>query len=305
MTTRRTARTGAALSLLLAVTAAACGVDGTPEAAARPRTALTTVAPEDARPSAPIDDLVPVGASGARLHLRCEGSGPSTVVLISGFTDGGDSWGAVTDGLIAEARVCSYARFGTGTSDAPTVDQRFSTQAADLHDLLQTAGEPGPYVLAGHSFGGAQAVAFADAFADEVRGIVLLDATPTSWPDAACAVPDDGSETAAAFGHNCDTIFDTPDNVERLDGRAAFAEVARISTLGDLPMRVVTAAHHSYPGLSPDVAANLERVWNAGQDRWATLSSDAVAVPVQGAGHYVQVDQPAVVIDQIRALLDG
>src|SRR6478672_738998 len=70
--------------------------------AARPsrdRTTTTTAtsAPEPAvhRPTGPVDALVPVGPDGARMHLVCSGAGPSTVVLVSGFGDAGDSWGAV------------------------------------------------------------------------------------------------------------------------------------------------------------------------------------------------------------------
>ena len=52
-------------------------------------------------------------------------------------------------------------------------------------------------MVVGHSFGGAEAVTFASLFADEVTGLVLLDASPTSWPTEVCAVPDDGSDMAA------------------------------------------------------------------------------------------------------------
>ena len=42
-------------------------------------------------------------------------------------------------------------------------------------------------------FGGAEAVTFASMFPTEVRGLLLLDASPPAWNTAICAVPDDGS----------------------------------------------------------------------------------------------------------------
>ena len=112
---------------------------------AAPTTTTTVAAP--VRPTGTVDTLLPIGEGGARLHLPCAGSGAATVVLIAGFGNGGDTWGAVAPELSADSRVCSYDRFGTGTSDAPPADQTFTSEADDLHQLPQTAGEVGPYVV--------------------------------------------------------------------------------------------------------------------------------------------------------------
>ena len=45
----------------------------------------------------------------------------------------------------------------------------------DLHELLRRSGEPGPYVLVGHSMGGFDMRLFADRYPDEVSGMVLVD----------------------------------------------------------------------------------------------------------------------------------
>lgn len=102
-----------------------------------------------ARPTLPMDKLA---SAGARLHIRCVGPGPRTVLVISGFTIDGDSWGAVEAQLCDCARVCSYARFGTGSGTAAPTDQTFATQADDLANLLATTGVPGPYIVVGRSF---------------------------------------------------------------------------------------------------------------------------------------------------------
>jgi pimeloyl-ACP methyl ester carboxylesterase len=44
-----------------------------------------------------------------------------------------------------------------------------------LHKLLDAAGERGPFVLVGHSLGGAYARLYRDQFRDQVQGLVLLD----------------------------------------------------------------------------------------------------------------------------------
>ena len=149
------------LAVVLAVAAvlasAGCGNTSSPDAGAA--TAARRAADADnPRPTGPVDALVGIGKG--RLHLRCAGSGDTTVLLIAGWGDGGDAWGDVETKLVEAPRVCAYARFGTGTSDPPLTTQTFTTQSDDLHALLEDAGEPGPYVVVGHSFGGAEAVTF-------------------------------------------------------------------------------------------------------------------------------------------------
>jgi pimeloyl-ACP methyl ester carboxylesterase len=253
------------------------------------------------RDSPRIDKRVVV--HGARLHIRCVGQGDTTVVLIAGFSDGGQNWGAIEPTISKTARVCSYARFGDGTSDLPPRAQTFATQAIDLRTLLQAVGERGPYVVVGHSYGGAEAVTFASLFTKQVRGLLLIDASPVTWLRALCAVADDGSEAARSILNDCARQSDPARNLEHLDGRAAFAAIAKINSLGSLPLRVTTASRHEFTGLDPAEAIRLNDVWDAGQDHWMSLSSAARLISVDNTSHYIQSDQPAIVIDQIQQLL--
>jgi pimeloyl-ACP methyl ester carboxylesterase len=292
-------RTVAVAAVLVALTSGAACSAGATEPSVVAASASSAAEP---RPSATVDELV--GVAGGRLHVRCVGQGDTTVLLIAGFGDGG-RWGEIEPAISEHARVCSYARPGTGTSDPPSSTQIFTSQANDLRSLLRTIGEPGPYVVVGHSFGGAEAVSFASLFPEDVAGLLLLDATPTTWIEAACAIPLDGSEAARSFQAICAGAADPTSNPERLDAITGFADVARISSLGAVPMTVVTAADHSYPGLAPNETARLNEVWDQGQDRWTTLSPLARLVSVPNTGHDIQLDRPEVVIQEIATLVDS
>jgi pimeloyl-ACP methyl ester carboxylesterase len=303
-------RIGAISVAAALLSTAACSIDASnqapPTTLAEPAAEAPEALPEATTPtahraSATVDELVQVG--DGRLHVRCVGAGESTVVLIAGFNDGGDNWGRITPALSAHTRVCSYARFGTGTSDPPTTPQTFATSARDLHSLLDEIGEAGPYVVVGHSYGGAQAVTFAATYPDEVNGLLLLDATPPTWTAAGCVVPDDGSDAAADFVAGCPDPAAPTDNPEQLDVVAGFAAVAAIDTLGSVPLSIVTAAEHPFPGLDPLEATRLQEVWNQGQEHWTSLSSAAQLVTVNDTGHYIQLDRPDAVIAEIQKLL--
>ena len=136
---------------------------------------------------------------------------------------------------------------------------------------------------------------FASKYADEVSGLALLDASPTSWPATVCSV--------AAYEGGCAVMHDPTLSPERLDVFRAFEEVATITSLGDLPMTVITAAHRTDPALTQSELARLDAVWAEGVGRWAGLSSSSSVVSVENTGHNIELDQPQVVIQELLDLL--
>jgi pimeloyl-ACP methyl ester carboxylesterase len=117
--------------------------------------------------------LVDVG--GHQLHLHCEGRGTPTVVLEAPATAMSSAWAWVQADVAKTTRVCSYDRAGLGWSEAG--DAAFTPQAvpAELNTLLERAGEPGPYVMAGAELGATYASLYASRYADSVAALVLVD----------------------------------------------------------------------------------------------------------------------------------
>ena len=85
----------------------------------------------------------------------------------------------------------------------------------------------------------------------EVTGLILLDATPTTWPATVCSV--------AAYEAGCAVMRNPALDPERVDVFPAFEQVATITSLGDLPMTVMTAAHRDGTGLPPGELERLDR----------------------------------------------
>jgi pimeloyl-ACP methyl ester carboxylesterase len=125
--------------------------------------------------------LIDVG--GHRLHLNCTGSGTPTVILQTGHGEVSSAMAWVTAEVAQDSRVCVYDRAGKGWSDPVDGPQDAVQIATDLHTLLDGANIPGPYILAGHSFGGLYVLTYAAQYADQVAGMVLLDSTaPRTGP---------------------------------------------------------------------------------------------------------------------------
>ena len=114
---------------------------------------------------------------GRKMYLQCTGQGSPTVILISGGGIAADAWDSplgerptVYPTIAKTTRVCAYDRPGTtraraegGISRSDPVPQPVtpSRSVAELHALLEAAGQTGPFVLAAHSYGGLVARLFA------------------------------------------------------------------------------------------------------------------------------------------------
>jgi pimeloyl-ACP methyl ester carboxylesterase len=126
--------------------------------------------------------LVDVG-KGRRMYLSQKGVGWPAVIFESGIAATSQNWAVLQESVSNFAYTVSYDRSGLGWSSSCASEPTPSNIVRELRLLLQQAYVPPPYVLVGHSFGGLVAQYFAAEHADEVVGVVLVDAMRTDdWP---------------------------------------------------------------------------------------------------------------------------
>jgi pimeloyl-ACP methyl ester carboxylesterase len=123
----------------------------------------------------PPGKLVDIG--GRKLHLFCEGKGGPTVILMAGGGAFSIDWALVQPKVAKDTRVCSYDRAGLAWSDPGPVDETVEQTVSDLHALLKTADERGPFLLVGASVGGIYIQAYQRAFPKEVAGLVFTNSS--------------------------------------------------------------------------------------------------------------------------------
>jgi pimeloyl-ACP methyl ester carboxylesterase len=123
-----------------------------------------------------------VDLGGHRLHVLCRGAGSPTVVVENGLGDFSFDWSLVQDRVSKSARICTYDRAGYAWSDPGPKPRTFAQINLELNDALGRLGEKGPFVLVGHSYGGAVVRQFALTYRSEVAGVVLAESVSETQP---------------------------------------------------------------------------------------------------------------------------
>lgn len=262
-----------------------------------------------------------------RVHLYCTGQGSPTVVLESGLGGSSLDWGLVQERLAKTVRVCSYDRAGYGWSDPSPLPRSPLQITEDLRALLHTAGEPGPYLLVGHSIGGIYAHLYASLYPKEVAGLVLVDprnkyydlvrsSGEQWWSETLTALMLRGTEISGRlglvrpFGSKFMAVQSFPTDQQQLIVRLAYKpetidtalrELAGardlvytrqvIDTLNEIRVTILTAG----------VATADQARWLESHQRMASLSSNGKLVIAANSGHYIHWQEPELVVDNILA----
>lgn len=290
-----------------------------------------------ARENPPPGKLVEVG--GFKMHMNCTGEGSPTVILEAGLDDFSIFWSQVQPEIAKVTRVCSYDRAGLGWSQTSPDPRTSATMVQELHSLLTNSMVDAPYVLVGHSFGGALMRLFAHTYPNEVAGIVLVDAAPDElflriprWRNAI-----EGKLSfyrGLALLNSLGLLALAPENINRgiptdmltpyraiatstgyfqasLAENEAFennlAEVRNANIdLGELPLIVISRGYWDpMPGFTNSENQEAWRKWQEMQSELLSLSSNSRQILATESEHSIHLQQPELVVDAINTVVEA
>lgn len=273
-----------------------------------------------------------------QLHYIKKGVGGPTVVFESGIDLGGHvSWKFVQDEISKYTTTLSYDRAGVLWSELGDNPKTLSTINSDLQNLLLNTNCPKPYILVGHSFAGITLRKFIDEQKEDIMGIIFVDVShpdqmnrfseemqkmmelPPRWILEImfnCGVArivnqnyypnisknDTVNIIANKFSYKgIDAIIGTFQNIESMEKEASL-----ISNFDSIPLTIITGSspNRNIEISDENLRIELTKVWNELQKELLNLSANSKQILANESGHYVQTEQPEIVIDAIEALLN-
>lgn len=268
---------------------------------------------------------------GVDLHYVMAGQGPP-LVLLHGWPQSWYCWRKVIPLLTTDHLVVAPDLRGLGDSSRPVSGYDKRTVAADVDRLMREVLGIERFHVVGHDWGGVVAYALAAHFPDPVASLTVVDV----------AIPGDGRADISQGGRRWHHAFhQTPDLPESLVGGREEQYLGwfyenyghRADAISDDDRQeylrtyrqpeALRAGFDYYRALDTDIAHNLARAqeftvsipvlavggaggWGRGSevaDSLRRLATNVREVVVEGAGHWVPEEQPAVLVEHVRALL--
>jgi len=253
-----------------------------------------------------VDGTAMISVGRHQLAATVFGEGTPTVVIEPSFGGAAEDWAKIARTLAEETTVITYDRAPYGASSAARDARTPDDIAADLDGLLRELEVTGPLVLVGHSAGGIYIRAYAAEHLDRVAGMVLVESSHENQRqvldplrprkvrlNTAFVIPSIVRESRQSrHGGDRRSIIREWRAFQRA---TAGRPVLPPGGLGDRPLVVLTCA----PGDDTDTE-RLHEAWHDLHRDLAGLSANSRHVVSASPGHYLNFDDPDLVVSAIR-----
>ena len=234
-------------------------------------------------------------------------------------------WKSIIDSVCKKNSVFAYNRPRIGTSEDDSLPPTMKHIVDNLRQMLMAKGLNPPYLLVGHSFGGAYIRSFASYYPDEIAGLIFVDPIDFTKKAGYGLLP---YLEMGVTEHQFDSLFADPydDFIKKLyeEMPGYYVEEVKISReisasgfeectqnpLPDVPVHFIQAGGYKpSPDEKPTIydREKMFRVDNfIKMKRWLELLNPLKFGKFfysSNSGHFVQTDDPALIISSITLAL--
>ncbi|MEI2665408.1 alpha/beta fold hydrolase [Rossellomorea sp. LJF3] len=234
--------------------------------------------------------LIPIKNFKLYAKLTGKKNNKPTVVMDAGYGDYSKAWDPVIGELSEITEVLVYDRAGLGKSGKSPNRRTSREMVKEMKELLSILDIKPPYLFVGHSFGGVNVSVYAHEYPEEVAGLVLVDSTPVDYRER--FLPTMTSEFQEAYRKQFVREGNYEEFMESLGQLKEYEETL------SMPVIVLSA------GKKDHYSEASQELWNIMQREMALISSKGEFVLAENSAHYIQRDEPLVVIKAVEKLIE-
>jgi len=251
--------------------------------------------------------------------------GQPVVVFENGHGESIKSWNKIIDSVSKICPIVLYDRAGTRESKPDNKIPSLKYNSKKLKKILETLDIKPPYLLVGHSLGGIYIRGFANYYPDDLAGLIFIDPADFTQklmdfeaPYREIGVTEEyiDSMMIAKFG-NVITI-DSSRNI-RVQQESEMLRKLRTSDFKELnekdlppiPIHFIVGGRFSVPPQFRSKDYDQESLFRARTKHWIENWTNVVTKSPYGrlfysskAGHYVQYDDPELILLSIKLAME-
>lgn len=235
-----------------------------------------------------------------KLEYEIAGAGPDIVLLEAGASGGMADWQPVFLSLSQQAKVIRYSRVGDGKSSQ--IKRHFTSMdyANFAADLLKQLAITDPIIYMAHSYGGSIARDFAAAYPSKVKALLLLDPSSEHDVDILRAINlEQGNKEIAQIKLD-DMAQGMSNNYLDFWSKRPLPDYPQIK---DMPVTVIASVKKIEKPANLFFTDRGRSMWGELWQKWALAFPQGRAVLTDKSGHFVQFDEPELVVTELELLL--
>ena len=236
-----------------------------------------------------------------KIEYEIAGSGKHTVLLEAGGSASLKDWDPVFDKISQFTKVIRYSRVGNGNSSQ--IQRHFSSDDYSNYasDFLKVINIQEPVVYVAHSYGAYIARTFAASYPKQIKALMLIEPASEHDVDIIRAIDIKKGNKEIAQIKKDDLVNGMSNQYLDFWSKRPLPDYPEI---GDIPVTVIASVKKYKEPSMLFFTDEARYEWGKLHKEWAESFPQGQAVLTDKSYHYVQFDEPELVVVELQKLLE-
>jgi hypothetical protein len=231
------------------------------------------------------------------------GDGEPTVVFVTGLGDDLSVFDSIQSEISKTNRTISYDRAGIGDSEPIDNPRTVDNLAYELNEII-TKKKLKRVVLIGHSLGGHIVRYYCNTYTDKIDGALLID---PGYEHFLKFVKETRTENEKI---QIDSLLNAYYSTTSIGVQNEFKSLSETESMMNnigmpinIPVTIITSSKYLGDDKEWPLNENDKRMWVELHKKWVIDNNNIKQVITDKSGHYIYVEEPELVINEIKILL--